>query len=146
MNLSMQVSSFNKLWFTPVIGSLMNRRSESWIISAAVMAQVGLTLAHLPGWQCPIKAATGIPCPGCGLSTACSMLLKGEWQESFKTHAFAPFFIAGILMITVVSLLPEPIRLKVAQKTSSFESRTGIMAWFLLSLLLYWGLRLVQLV
>jgi hypothetical protein len=138
----MQALSIKKIWFTPVVGSLMDKRCESLLISGAVVVQIGLTLLHLPGWQCPIKAVTGIPCPGCGLSTACSLLLKGEWQEALKTHAFAPFFMAGVVLLTFVSLLPDSLRQEVARKTSIFESRTGIMAWFLFSLLLYWSLRL----
>lgn len=136
----------NKFWFTPLMGALMRNRLESLVISGAAAAQVALAYAHLPGWQCPIKALTGIPCPGCGLSTACSLLLQGQWQESIKMHAFAPFFILGIGVLAVVCVLPENSRQILAQKVSTVEAHTGLMAWFMAGLFLYWGLRLFQII
>ena len=133
-------------WFTPVISTFVQKRTEALIFAGAGLAQVGLVYAHLPGWPCPFNAACGIPCPGCGLSTACALLLHGQWQESLKVHAFAPFFLVGLGVVIAGCLLPEKTRNLFAQNISKFERRTGLAAWLLASLFLYWGLRLFQLV
>ena len=142
----MTSDGIRKAWFTPVISTFIQNRTESCVLGAVGLAQVGLAYAHLPGWPCPFKAAFGIPCPGCGLSTACSLLLRGQWRESLQTHAFAPFFLLGIAVILGGCLLPDQTRRLFIQKIQTFESRTGFTAWFLLSLFFYWGLRLLKIV
>lgn len=142
----MTFNGIRKAWFSPVISTFIQNRSESLVLGGVGLAQVGLMYAHLPGWPCPFKAAFGIPCPGCGLSTACAQLLRGQWRESLQTHAFAPFFLLGIAVVMVGCLLPEQTRLICIRKIQIFESRTGLTAWFLLALFLYWGLRLLKIV
>ncbi len=142
----MTFNGFRKAWFSPVISTFIQNRTESLVLGGVGLAQVGLMYAHLPGWPCPFKAAFGIPCPGCGLSTACAQLLRGQWRESLQTHAFAPFFLLGIALVMVGCILPEQTRLVFIQKIQLFESRTGLTAWFLLALFLYWGLRLLKIV
>jgi hypothetical protein len=142
----MTFTGITQIWFTPVISTFVKQRTETLILAGAGLAQVGLVYAHLPGWPCPFKAAFGIPCPGCGLSTACSLLLHGQWQESLKVHAFAPFFLAGLAIVIIGCLLPGPTRQLFVRKIHTIESRTGLTAWFLLSLFLYWGVRLLRIV
>ena len=142
----MTFNGIRKAWFSPVISTFIQNRSESLVLGGVGLAQVGLMYAHLPGWPCPFKAAFGIPCPGCGLSTACAQLLRGQWRESLQTHAFAPFFLLGIALVMVGCLLPEQTRTVFIRKIQLFESRTGLTAWFLLALFLYWGLRLLKVV
>jgi hypothetical protein len=143
--LKMDISTVRRSWYTPVVGAVLKGRAESLAISGAAALQVGMVYAHLPGWSCPIKAVLGIPCPGCGLSTACSLLLHGQWREALKAHAFAPLFLAGVALIAMASLLPEKPRQLLVLKVSAFERRTGLMGWFLAGLFLYWGLRLLHL-
>ena len=142
----MTFNGIRKAWFSPVISTFIQNRSESLVLGGVGLAQVGLMYAHLPGWPCPFKAAFGIPCPGCGLSTACAQLLRGQWRESLQTHAFAPFFLLGIALVMVGCLLPEQTRTVFIRKIQLFESRTGLTSWFLLALFLYWGLRLLKIV
>lgn len=35
------------------------------------------------GWYCPIQEITGIPCPGCGMSTAFYYFVQGRFQEAY---------------------------------------------------------------
>jgi len=142
----MTLNTIRKAWFTPVISTFIQNRTESLILAGAGLAQVGLVYAHLPGWPCPFKAVFGIPCPGCGLSTACAQLLRGQWRESLQTHAFAPFFLLGIAVVIGGCLLPGHTRSLFIQKIQTFESRTGLTSWFLLALFFYWGLRLLKVV
>ncbi|WP_461883765.1 DUF2752 domain-containing protein [Fusicatenibacter sp.] len=40
----------------------------------------------LTGIGCPIRFATGISCPGCGMSRAVLLLLSGHFQAAFRMH------------------------------------------------------------
>ena len=131
--------------FSPILASLMTQRKEALIISGVVGIQFGLVTAGLPGWNCPFKAVFGIPCPGCGLSTAVSLLLHGNWQAAITTHAFAPIFLVGAFLLLGVSVLPEPMRSRIIQNISMIEKRTGVTTLVMLGLMLYWGFRLLRL-
>lgn len=138
----MQITNY---FFKPALTPLIEKRTESLLIGGAVALQFGLVAVGLPGWPCPFKAAFGIPCPGCGLSTAVSSLVHGDWQAAITTHAFAPIFLLGLILILAVSILPQNTRLTALEKIRQFEERTGIMAILLVSLLVYWGFRLIWL-
>jgi hypothetical protein len=142
----MQTGQILRLFFSPVFGAVLKTRLEGLVICGAAALQLGLVWAHLPGWPCPFKAAFGIPCPGCGLTTACTHLLSGDWKGALTTHAFAPLAVLALATILVVSILPETSRRAVVQKIGAFESHTGFSAWMLAGLFLYWGLRLLHIV
>ena len=139
---NMTKSGFQEFWYTPIFSSFLKQRKESLFLIGVGAIQVCLVFAHLPGWPCPFKAAFGLPCPGCGLSTASSLLLHGQWSESFKTHAFAPFFLAGMFFIVFANILPNQIRNRLIEKITRIEEHSGFLAWFLLTLFIYWGFRL----
>jgi hypothetical protein len=132
--------------FTPVLASLLQERWQGLVLVGAGLLHVGLSLAGLPGWRCPFKAATGIPCPGCGLTAAIEALLHGDWRSSLSLHAFAPIFSLAFAVMAFVSLLPETARQRAILGISSLEKRTGITAWVLFCLVIYWVLRLPGLV
>jgi hypothetical protein len=53
----------------------------------------------LPGHElpwCVIKIATGLDCPGCGLTRSISAFLHGDITESFKFHPLG-IFVAVLL-------------------------------------------------
>jgi hypothetical protein len=133
---------FRQAWFNPVFSSILNSPAERLALAGFGVLQVGLHMAGLPGWACPFKAAFGIPCPGCGLTAALDQLLHGETGAALHTHAFAPIFLAAFLVILAAALLPGALRDKMVAWISQFERRTGITAWVLLVLMLYWGIRL----
>lgn len=131
---------------TPIITPILKERYLPYVLTAFGIVQVTLVASGQHGWQCPIKAALGIPCPGCGLTTATVLLLQGKWRESLSTHAFAPIFLVGLLLITVVSLLPGRWRVKAVDAVARLEKRTGFAAVVLIALMGYWGMRLFSLV
>jgi len=110
---------------------------------AAALAQVLLLAAGLPGWLCPMKAATGVPCPGCGLTRATAALFRGDLSASLRTHAYAPLIVLALLLTGLALLLPKSSRLAFVSRVESFERRTGVTAIALVGLLVYWLARLL---
>jgi hypothetical protein len=134
---------FARVWYTPAFSSVLENRRESLIIAGIGVAHFGLRFAGLPGWNCPILAATGVPCPGCGLTRAMIEFIRGDFVQSFHTHAFAPIFLLVMVVIGVTLVLPEAQRSSVLAWISNLETRNGITAWVLVSLMLYWAFRLI---
>ena len=136
-------STFNQIWYAPAFSSLLENRREGLIIVGAGALHFGLSLVGLPAWSCPILAATGVPCPGCGLTRASMELIRGDFSSSFHTHAFAPIFLLALLLMVVTLVLPETHRVNIIAKITRLETRSGITAWVLCSLMLYWAIRLI---
>ncbi len=128
--------------FTPVLAPLLENRRIVLILVGAAVIHVWLTALGLPGWRCPIKALLGIPCPGCGLSRAMALLIRGEWQSAMLTHAFAPVFLAGFVLMAVVSLIPDHIHRAVVSRIAVLERVTGFVGFVLIGMIIYWLIRL----
>lgn len=45
---------------------------------------------------CLLRRATGVPCPGCGMSRAFAHLARGEWREAVTDHPWAPLLVAEL--------------------------------------------------
>ncbi len=130
-------------FFTPLFAPILESKWQTYALASFAILHVGCILLGWGGfWRCPIESATGIPCPGCYLSTAIGYLLKGRWVKALETHLFAPVFLFGILLVVAVCLLPEAPRRVLVQQTARLERRTGIVAFVLAGLMVYWGLRL----
>jgi hypothetical protein len=136
----------SKTWFTPSFATLLENRVESLAIVGTGAVLVGLHLAGLPGWACPFKSLFGLPCPGCGLTTATGQLLHGEFMASLHTHAFAPIFVFSFLVMAVVLFLPEKQRESTITWIAKVEQRTGITSLILSALMIYWAIRLAGLI
>ena len=135
-------TTFGKIWFTPMFSTLFTNRTEGLALVGVGVLQVGLQLLGLPGWICPFKAVFGIPCPGCGLTAAIDELLHGQVRAAMHTHAFAPIFLVAFLVLLVAVTLPKTMRVSLAEAVARVEIRTGIAAWVLSGLMLYWVVRL----
>lgn len=57
-------------------------------LGAAAIAATWLAL-DLPRPLCPLHAATGIPCPGCGTTRALHAMLAGGWRDAFFLNPLA---------------------------------------------------------
>jgi hypothetical protein len=137
----MRISDY---FFSPTLAPLMKKRREALFLGGLAATQFGLVALGLPGVTCPFKAVLGIPCPGCGISTSISFLLHGDWHSAFTTHAFGPIFLFGLAFVLGASILPETMRLAVIEKIALIEKRTGITALLMLSVMFYWGFRLLK--
>ncbi len=131
-----------KGFFTPVLAPLLQNRWLLCIFVAFGVAQLLLVYNGLRGWQCPIYETLGVTCPGCGMTTAMAMLLKGHWQMAVQTHAFAPVILIVFLMMLVAIVLPATYLSKFSRSVERLERKTGIAAIILLSMVIYWLLRI----
>ncbi len=136
-------NKFREAWLSPVFSNILSSPAERIALAGFGVLQVGLHMAGLPGWACPFKAAFGIPCPGCGLTAAMDQLLHGEVRAALHTHAFAPIFLLAFLVILAAAVVPAPIRNRMVVALAALEIRTGITAWVLTGIMLYWVIRLV---
>ncbi len=55
---------------------------------------------------CLSKAATHLPCPGCGLMRSVSCTARGMMTEAWQYNAFGPVWLAVFTVIASVRLLP----------------------------------------
>jgi hypothetical protein len=139
-------ATFNRTWHAPVFSSLLESRREGIIIVGTGALHLGLSLAGLPAWNCPIRTVTGVPCPGCGLTHAVIQFLRGDIAASLQTHAFAPIFILALMVMFAALLLPEKYRRALVSTVKDMETHNGFTSYFLLALMLYWCIRLMGIV
>lgn len=128
--------------FSP-LAPLMRNRRFGLILAGALSLHVILAMLHLPLWECPFLRVTGLPCPGCGLTRACMLLLRGDVAGSFRFHAFAPVFIILISMMLIATVLPKTVSEPLIHKAETLERKTGITIIIFSGLILYWLARLL---
>lgn len=130
--------------FKPILAPILAEQAQAGLIALLAGLHLGCTLAGWGSfWRCPIYAATGVPCPGCYLGQAMALILTGQPLRALALHAFAPVFLFGILLVGSAAVLPDAERRSLAEYVSRLENRTGITAWLLIALILYWGFRLL---
>jgi hypothetical protein len=129
----------HKPFFAPL---LKNRRIALVLLCVAAL-QIVTIFVGLPGWQCPIHSTLGIPCPGCGLTTAMTLLIKGDWQGAIHAHAFAPVFLFAFLIMAIVSILPVNLHRKAVLQIAAIEKYTAFAAYILWGIVIYWIFRLL---
>jgi hypothetical protein len=128
-------------FFTPVLGPFLLNRWLIGIFLGAGLSQLILVAAGLNGWQCPINATAGITCPGCGLTTAMTLLATGRWATAVETHAFAPIFFGVLVLMMAAIVSPRPVLKKISTRVAVLERKTGLTAIITLGMVLYWLLR-----
>jgi hypothetical protein len=132
--------------FVPVLGPLMQNRWIIALLATLAFVQIALTATGITAWQCPVRSTLGVLCPGCDLTQATVFLIQGHWQAAFDLHAFAPIFLGIGIFLAIGSFLPARLQQKAAYQITAFERHSGIVALFGLSFLLYWILRIVNLI
>jgi hypothetical protein len=139
-------NTLTKQWNSPVLSSLLENRLERGVLFCAGLAHLGFSLAGFPLWKCPILMATGIPCPGCGLTRAILELLHGNLGSSLQTHLFAPLFVLVIGLFFAVLIFPGKPGKTLVSMIRSLETHTGITSILLVLFMLYWVIRIVGLI
>lgn len=128
--------------FVPLAALLRNRRF-GLILTGALSLHIIFVLLHLPGWECPFFKVTGLPCPGCGLTRACLLLLQGDVHAALRFHAFAPVFVLLISMMLIATVLPKTVTEPFIKKAEMLERKTGVTLIIFSGLILYWLARLI---
>lgn len=87
-----------------------SRPTLSWPLSllAALVIGVGLLLPpegipHLT--MCWFFAATGLPCPACGLTRSFSAIVHGEFALAWRMNPLGYVFFAGVVVLLLGPLL-----------------------------------------
>jgi len=132
--------------FKPVLFPIMKNRRLTLILSLLATLQIGTTLFGFGLWKCPVYSTFGIPCPGCGISSALSLLVQGKWESAIQTHAFSPILLAGFFLIMVVNLLPKKAHTKMLSRIYSLEQHIGFIQWLFTGMFIYWLLKISGLI
>jgi hypothetical protein len=107
-----------------------------WLLPPALTGYLWLKGLHpqLPGFSCPLRALTGIPCPTCFLTRSTALALHGDLADAVRLHAFGPVAAGGLLVWSVLAIRRRRL------------IPVGLRAWPLgtaaIGLVAYWGLRL----
>jgi hypothetical protein len=93
------------------------RAADIWLGKCSVtVAWVGLFVAaltppHGSGVSlCWFGAATGIPCPGCGVTRSVSCALRGMLYESSRFHPMGVLLLMLFIFTAGQSILPKHLR------------------------------------
>ena len=128
--------------FSP-LATLLRNRKFGLVLIGALCLHVIFTLLNLQVWECPFFRLTGMPCPGCGLTRACLLLLQGNVHASLKFHAFAPIFLVLLFMMSVSTLLPLSVTEPFIRKAEILERQSGLTIIIMGGLILYWLARVL---
>ncbi len=92
-------------------------------------------LAWLPGWSCPVRHATGMPCPTCFLTRSITASLNGDISDALHFHVLGPpttIFLVSWAFLSLKSGLFYPFKIR-----KKFYYLIGI------TFLIYWIYRLI---
>jgi len=56
---------------------------------------------------CMLHAATGLPCPGCGMTRAFVAVAAGEWPVALGANPFVLIAYPTFVLLAALALLPE---------------------------------------
>jgi hypothetical protein len=128
-----------------IVVPLLQNRRLTLLLLLVITVHLGLSAAGFPGWCCPFETFTGIPCPGCGLSTAMIHFLTGNWQVAMATHMLAPLALMGILILGSLAITPDRYRKEVAQWIAIVEQKPYLIPMLGGVACVNWGIQIVRL-
>jgi hypothetical protein len=106
---------------------------------------IGANMLGLRVWICVFRETTGLPCPGCGMTRAMSSLAKGNLASAMHYHLLSPIIFVGLLVMTIVTLLPQSKRQLILPLIEKAEHRSGFTALSILAMLAYGIWRIIHL-
>jgi hypothetical protein len=125
-----------------IFASVIRNPKDARVLAGLGFLHLVLAYVGFSGWRCPIFLATGVPCPGCGLTRGTAALLRGDWKAMVEAHLFAPVFLGAAVITGITALVPETWRKRIIDWIEKIEGQTQIALLIIISLFVYWGLRL----
>lgn len=135
-------SGFEKTLGQPVFAPLIQSRRIGVIILAAAGIHLGLTGLGGYGWRCPLQLFLGVPCPGCGLSSAMLLCLSGHWVSALKIHLFGPLLLILTCAVGLHACLPKQLHRRWAHRCRMIETNTAAVPVLAIGMIVYWASRL----
>src|SRR6185295_18653888 len=111
----------------------------AWAVGAAAL-DLALIACGLPAFPCPTRTL-GFTCPGCGLGRACVALLRGDFQEMLRLHAFAPLAVVGLALAALVAVLPTSRVARISDAVSRVVPTKRLSVAVGAALVIYWIVR-----
>jgi uncharacterized membrane protein len=71
-----------------------------------------------------------------------ALFIQGKWQTAIEVHAFAPLLAVAVGFLAITAIMPRSLHRQAARRVATWEKRSGIVAFVVLAMLIYWGLRL----
>ncbi len=102
------------------------------VLAAIAIAVAALSLTHI---GCPIRFLFGVPCPGCGITRACSAFLHGHFAEAFRWH---PLFLIAVPAFVYISVGDYPL-LGSPKRETAFCVALGVLLFAVYIIRLFWG-------
>jgi hypothetical protein len=105
------------------------------------------SLLGLPA-LCPLKALTGVPCPGCGMTRSLVLSAHGQWAAALWYHPLGPLVFALLILAFCAGVLRLLCGNRNAMISSRVFSRSASIAAFGFAALLTmtWILRMLNVV
>ena len=79
-------------------------------LAGSAMLVLGLTLPLIPGYPglpCPLRLATGIPCPFCGMSTSVQHAVRLELEDAWAANPAG--IVAVVIALALIVFRPRSI-------------------------------------
>lgn len=123
--------------FPTIFAPVLRERSISLGLIGLGVVLVGANALGYHLWRCTFHDATGLPCPGCGVTRGMTALLRGRWHDAVHWHPFTPLIAFATLMLAVSALLTKAARTRLANIVETFERCTGFTLIAIFSLVAY---------
>ncbi len=120
------------------------RGRGQWLLLAglAAMFAASVVLPETPMVHvvvCPLRAATGLPCPGCGMGRAFCAVSRGELAAAFAHHALGPVVYVALALLMLRTLAEVVLRRRLAPLTPRRLRRPLVLALGVLLVALWLG-------
>ena len=116
-----------------------SRRLRRVLAGGGVLLAAGLVYALWVGCTglalpCPFRAATGLLCPGCGMTRLCLALLRGDWGGAWAANPML------LVLLPPLALLAGGIAVRYVREGRTAGPRwENVLCWTLAALLVIWG-------
>ena len=101
------------------------------VIGLAYAVFVGLTGFSIP---CPVRALTGLLCPGCGVTRLCMALLRLDFAAAWDANP-----VLLLLLPVLAALLARQAARYVKSGRSALSRGESALVWGMAAVLLLWG-------